>query len=89
MDGCQACDAGVDTTLSNCNFVQRLVYVYYYAGTGYTYYMSDLLFPRFRAVSYIVPYYEFRAWHGGQVEAIVNFGTALMLDIREVYSIYM
>ena len=61
---------GVDTALSNCNFVQRLMYVYYYAGTGYTYYMSDLLFPRLRAVSYIVPYYEFRAWHGGQVEAI-------------------
>jgi hypothetical protein len=54
----------------------------------YIYYMSDLLFPRLRAAS-CMPCYEFRAWHGGQVEAIVNFGTALTIDIREVYSIYM
>ena len=40
-------------------------------------------------ILHAVPCSEFRAWHGGQVEAIVNFGTALMLDIREVYSIYM
>ena len=68
MDGCQACDAGVDTTLSNCNFVQRLMYAYYYAGTVYTYYMSDLLFPRLRAVSYML-YLAKSSVHGMAVKS--------------------
>ena len=59
---------GVDTALSNCNFVQRLMYAYYYAGTVYTYYMSDLLFLRLRAVSYML-YLAQSSVHGMAVKS--------------------